>query len=107
MVKPLRVAGSPVHLEYRRVRTTRLPLIAPADNRVIEDGMVIWDKLCRVGRLGYLDYSHVETSLTHVRPTWDEVARRGGGKIFDGRNLASESSSRPSLTQIGSYTVAC
>ena len=89
VVRPPRVAGSPVHLECRYVQTTRLRSIAPADNsvvfgevigihiddRVIENGIVAWNKLRPVGRLGYLDYSPVETITTHPRPKWAEEKR--------------------------------
>jgi flavin reductase (DIM6/NTAB) family NADH-FMN oxidoreductase RutF len=89
VVRPPRVAGSPVHLECRYVQTTRLRSIAPADNRVvfgevigihiddrvIENGIVAWNKLRPVGRLGYLDYSPIETIITHPRPKWTEEER--------------------------------
>ena len=86
LVKPPRVAESPVHLECRYVTTVTLPTSNPdgpepkvvfgevvgihIDERVIEDGMIRWDLLNPVGRLGYMDYAPLGEVFTMDRPDW-------------------------------------
>jgi flavin reductase (DIM6/NTAB) family NADH-FMN oxidoreductase RutF len=85
LVKPPRVKESPVHLECRHLRTVKLPSAgAGADNTVvfgevvgidiadsvIEDGLVSWDRLQAIGRLGYMDYARVDGAFTMERPGW-------------------------------------
>ena len=36
----------------------------------IEEGMVRYDRLCVIGRLGYGDYARVDTVFDMVRPDW-------------------------------------
>ncbi len=85
LVKPPRVAESPVHLECIHTRTVELPTGDPDDpNTVvfghvvgihiadwaIKDGHVDTVALRPVGRLGYLDYVCVNESFSMERPTW-------------------------------------
>ena len=85
LVKPPRVAESPVHLECIHTRTVDLPTDVPDDpNTVvfgqvigihiadwaIKDGHVDTVALRPVGRLGYLDYVCVDGSFSMERPTW-------------------------------------
>jgi flavin reductase (DIM6/NTAB) family NADH-FMN oxidoreductase RutF len=81
LVRPPRVKESPVHLECRHLRTVKL---AGADNTVvfgevvgieiadsvIEDGLVSWDRLQAIGRLGYTDYARVDGVFAMERPGW-------------------------------------
>jgi flavin reductase (DIM6/NTAB) family NADH-FMN oxidoreductase RutF len=85
LVKPPRVKESPVHLECRHVRTVKLPSAgAGADNTVvfgevvgihiddavIDDGLVSWDRLQPIGRLGYLDFAPLGKVFAMERPGW-------------------------------------
>ena len=85
LVAPPRVAESPVHLECVLVTTVALPSsdkdrpstvvfgevkgIHIADG-AIEEGMVRYDRLGVIGRLGYGDYARVDTVFDMVRPDW-------------------------------------
>lgn len=85
LVAPPRVAESPVHLECTLTGKTALPG-ADAEypntvvfgevrgihiaDRAIEDGMVRYDRLGVIGRLGYLDYARVDTVFAMDRPGW-------------------------------------
>jgi len=84
-VKPQRVAESPVHLECRHVRSLELLSANPEspnmvvfgevvgihiDDTVIADGMVRYDRLDVVGRLGYRDYVRVNDIFAMERPGW-------------------------------------
>ena len=42
----------------------------PIDERVIEDGMIRWDRLNPLGRLGYMDYAPLGEVFTMDRPGW-------------------------------------
>lgn len=84
-VRPPRVAESPVHLECMLTARVALPSrdveypntvvfgevkgIHIADS-AIEDGMVRYDRLGVIGRLGYQDYTRVDTVFSMVRPDW-------------------------------------
>ena len=85
LVKPPRVAESPVQLECTYTRTVELPTDDPDDpntvvfgqvigihiaDRAIKDGLVDTVALKPVGRLGYLDYVCVTRSFSMERPTW-------------------------------------
>ena len=85
LVAPPRVAESPVHLECVLVTTVALPSadegrpstvvfgevkgVHIADG-AIEEGMVRYDRLGVIGRLGYGDYARVDTVFDMVRPDW-------------------------------------
>lgn len=85
LVKPPRVAESPVHLECRYVQTVKLLTADPkspnslvvgevlgihiADD-VIVDGMVDYARLDAIGRLGYQDYTRVGGIFALERPGW-------------------------------------
>ncbi len=84
-VTPPRVAESPAHLECLLVSRATLPGNDPeqpstvifgevigvhiADD-VVEDGLVRYDRLSVIGRLGYRDYARVDTVFDMVRPGW-------------------------------------
>jgi flavin reductase (DIM6/NTAB) family NADH-FMN oxidoreductase RutF len=84
MVKPPRVAASPVALECRYMQTVRLPVkpgfgensvifgevvgIHIADE-AIEDGMIDITRLRTIARCGYHDYAVVDSIFAMVRPT--------------------------------------
>ena len=83
IVKPPRVAESPVHLECVHVTTVELPTRDPQrpnltvfgevvgvhiDERVIKDGMIDMQALKPIARLGYFDYTVVERVFTMKRP---------------------------------------
>jgi flavin reductase (DIM6/NTAB) family NADH-FMN oxidoreductase RutF len=84
MVRPPRVAASPVALECRYMQTVRLP-VKPGfgENSVIfgevvgihiaeeaiEDGMVDITRLRTIARCGYHDYAVVESVFAMIRPT--------------------------------------
>jgi flavin reductase (DIM6/NTAB) family NADH-FMN oxidoreductase RutF len=84
MVKPPRVAASPVALECRYMQTVRLPVkpgfgensvifgevvgIHIADE-AIEDGMIDITRLRTIARCGYHDYAVVDSVFAMIRPT--------------------------------------
>lgn len=84
MVRPPRVAASPVALECRYMQTVRLP-VKPGfgenavifgevvgihiDDAVIEDGMIDITKLRPIARCGYQDYAVVDSLFTMSRPS--------------------------------------
>ena len=82
-VKPPRVAGAPVHMECRYLRTVTLPADDPAspnamvlglvvgihiDEAILTDGMVDMAKFRPIARLGYMDYTVVDNVFTMIRP---------------------------------------
>lgn len=84
-VKPPRVRESPVHLECRYVQTVELLTAKPEspnlvvfgevlgvhiDDSAIEDGLVRYDRLDVIGRLGYRDYVRVDNVFSMERPGW-------------------------------------
>ncbi len=85
LVGPPRVAESPVHLECVLVTRVTLPSADPGRpnsvvfgevkgvhiaDRAIEEGMVRYDRLGIIGRLGYRDYTRVDTVFAMDRPGW-------------------------------------
>jgi len=84
MVKPPRVAASPVALECRYMQTVRLPVkpgfgensvifgevvgIHIADE-AIENGMIDITRLRTIARCGYHDYAVVDSVFAMIRPT--------------------------------------
>ncbi len=83
LVRPPRVAGAPVHLECRHLRTVELPCNDPAssnaavfgtvvaihiDDSIIVDGRVDVRRFRPVARLGYMDYTSVEEVFEMIRP---------------------------------------
>ena len=83
-VAPPRVAGAPVHMECRYLRTISLPADDPAapndmviglvigihiDEAILTGGMVDMAKFRPIARLGYMDYTVVDNVFTMMRPT--------------------------------------
>ena len=83
MVKPPRVAATPVALECRYMHTVALPqkpgfgeasvvfgevLGVYIDDRVIEEGMIDIAKLRTIARCGYQDYAVVDSVFAMARP---------------------------------------
>lgn len=83
LVKPPRVAESPVHLECRWIKTVPLPsddagepntvvfgqvIGIHIDDAVIRDGMIDMGALRPIARLGYMDYTVVDTVFSMQRP---------------------------------------
>jgi flavin reductase (DIM6/NTAB) family NADH-FMN oxidoreductase RutF len=87
LVKPPRVADSPVHLECRHTQTVQLASDDP-DNPTsvvfgevvaihiadwaIVDGVVDTMKLQPIARLGYLEYGRMTEKFEMERPTWSK-----------------------------------
>ncbi len=83
LVKPPRVAASPIHMECRHFQTVELPG-SPAGGRaalvigtvlgihiadeVLKDGLIDVGKIRPIGRLGYTDYTVVDTIFPMARP---------------------------------------
>ncbi len=86
LVKPPRVAESPVHLECVYTQTVNLLTdeddnpntaifghvigIHISDSAITNEGLVDTVGLKPIGRLGYLDYAQVTDSFSIPRPTW-------------------------------------
>lgn len=86
LVRPPRVAESPVHLECRVYQVIHLPddpktgqpntmtigevVGIHIDDSVLRDGMVDITALRPIARLGYLDYSVVDETFVLGRPQW-------------------------------------
>ena len=83
LVKPPRVKESPVHLECTHLKTVELPSHDPErpslvvfgrvigihiDDSIIRDGMIDMKVFKPIARLGYMDYTVVETVFTMRRP---------------------------------------
>ena len=83
LVKPPRVKDSPIHLECRHYQTVELPSTRPGcanlvvigevvgvhiDDGILTDGMVDITKFRLIARLGYNDYTAVDTAFTINRP---------------------------------------
>ena len=83
LVKPLRVAASPIHMECRYFKTVELPgspdggraalvigtvLGIHIADEVMKDGLVDVGKIRPIGRLGYMDYTVVDTIFPMARP---------------------------------------
>lgn len=84
LVAPPRVAASPVALECKYLQTVEMPIKSKSgtiyyvvfghvigihiDDSVIVDGLVDVTKFCPISRLGYMDYSVVESVFAMPRP---------------------------------------
>ena len=83
LVKPPRVAASPIHMECRYFQTVELPgspeggraalvigmvLGIHIADEVLTDGLIDLGKIRPIGRLGYMDYTVVETIFPMARP---------------------------------------
>ena len=90
MVAPPRVKESPVHFECKYLQTVVLPAWNPdpaeanrvvfgevvaihIDDRYIVDGMIDQAALRPIARLGYMDYTVVETIFTMQRPKLEDL----------------------------------
>lgn len=93
LVAPPRVKESPVHLECRYLQTVEVPTSDPdypnkvvfgrvvgihIDDRVIEDGRVNLAAIRPLARLGYMDYTVVETIITMHRPALEDLTPPDG-----------------------------
>ena len=83
LVKPPRVKAAPIHLECLYHQTVELPSDIPdtrnaivlgrvigvhIKDEVLTDGMVDMTKIKPIARLGYMDYTRVDTVFTMPRP---------------------------------------
>ena len=88
LVKPPRVKESPVHFECKYLQTVDLPgwdpddsnkvvfgevVMIHIDDRLIVDGMIDQAALKPIARLGYMDYTVVETIFTMHRPKLEDL----------------------------------
>ena len=88
LVKPPRVKESPAHFECRYLQTVELPSNKPdhvnkvvfgrvlgvhIDDKVIVDGKVDLSKIKPLARLGYFDYTLVETIFPMRRPQLEDL----------------------------------
>ena len=89
LVKPPRVAESPIHLECRYLQSVTLKSIEGygpniviigevigihIDESVLTEGLIDNAKLRPIGRLGYMDYVRVDEIFTMFRPKWPQDA---------------------------------
>jgi flavin reductase (DIM6/NTAB) family NADH-FMN oxidoreductase RutF len=89
LVKPPRVAESPIHLECKYLQSVtlkELPDYHPnimvvaevigihIDESVLTEGLVDPRKLKAIARLGYMDYTLVDDFFTMRRPIWPDDA---------------------------------
>ncbi len=85
LVAPPRVAESPVHMECRHYKTIELPSDDPLypnhavlgevvgihiDDSVLADGLVDITAIKPIARMGYMDYTVVESIFTMHRPNF-------------------------------------
>jgi len=83
LVKPPRIAASPIHLECLYHQTVELPCDVPGarnalvlgrvvgihiSDDVLTDGLIDMAKFVPIARLGYMDYTKAETVFTMHRP---------------------------------------
>ena len=83
LVKPPRVAASPIHMECQYFKTVELPgspdggraalvvgtvLGIHIADEVLTDGIIDIKKIRPIGRLGYMDYTVVDTIFPMPRP---------------------------------------
>lgn len=83
LVKPPRVAGSPINLECKYTQTVELPNSSPTrrnsmvlgevvgihiSDEILTDGMVDLSKFRPIARLGYMDYCTVDNVFTMSFP---------------------------------------
>lgn len=93
LVRPPRVAESPINLECVLHQVIELPhgqreypnhliigrvVAVHIDDKVLTDGMVDIRKLAPIARLGYMEYAVVRDTFTMTRPTVSDVARAAG-----------------------------
>ncbi len=93
LVAPPRVEESPVNLECRYLQTVEVPTSDPdypnkvvfgqvvgihIDDRVIEEGRVNLAAIKPIARLGYMDYTVVETIVTMYRPALEDLTPPDG-----------------------------
>jgi flavin reductase (DIM6/NTAB) family NADH-FMN oxidoreductase RutF len=84
LVKPPRVKAAPIHLECALHQVVDLPCTAPGGrnamvlgrvlgvhirDEVLTDGLVDLSKITPIARLGYMDYTLVETIFAMARPS--------------------------------------
>lgn len=92
LVKPRRVASSPIHFECRYMHTVSIPGngsaavdvvfgrvvgIHIADDAIDPEGRIDIVRLRPLARLGYLDYTSVESKFTMVPPHRDPAVMTG------------------------------
>ena len=91
LVRPPRVANSPIHLECKHLMSVVLPCSKPGDERnslvigqvvgihiadsVLTEGRIDVRKLRPVARLGYMDYAVIDDIFTMARPKAPEQSR--------------------------------
>jgi flavin reductase (DIM6/NTAB) family NADH-FMN oxidoreductase RutF len=84
LVRPPRIAQSPIHLECKHLMTIVLPCSEPGGDRnsivigevvgvhiaddALKDGMIDVTKIRPLARLGYMDYAFIDKSFTMRRP---------------------------------------
>ena len=83
LVKPPRVAASPINLECKYTQTVELPNTSPTrrnamvlgevvgihiSDEILTDGMVDLSKFRPIARLGYMDYCTVDNVFTMFFP---------------------------------------
>src|SRR6478735_4950646 len=96
LVKPPRVAASPVHLERKfhsvhHVVIGRVIGVHIRDDALTPEGKLDIVKIRPLARLGYHDYTSVESSFT-MRPIGPHAAAREAG--LEGRPIRKENGSR-------------
>ncbi len=89
LVKPLRVKAAPIHMECKYYDTIHLPnckngltnsvcigyvIGIHIRDEVLKDGLVDVEKIRPVARLGYMDYTSVDTVFTMLRPNLKSAA---------------------------------
>ncbi|MEE8444142.1 MAG: flavin reductase family protein, partial [Alphaproteobacteria bacterium] len=92
LVKPPRVAESPINMECKVLQFVELPSDDPdarnttifgqvhgihIDESVLTDGMVDVTKLKPIARMGYMDYAVVEQVFEMRRPSAEQAMARG------------------------------
>jgi len=90
LVKPPRVAESPIHMECKVHQILDMPCTAPdsrntliigqivgihIDDSVLTDGLIDMAKVRPVARLGYMDYTVVEKVFTMHRPSAEQASK--------------------------------
>lgn len=92
LVKPPRVAQSPIHFECKYMQTVSLPgdgqgstdlvigrvvMVHVADEAIGDDGRIDILRLRPIARLGYLDYTTVDSKFSMIIPGKDPVKFTG------------------------------
>jgi len=95
LVKPPRVAESPIHLECRVHEIVELPCTLPGsrntiiigrvlgihiDDDALTDGIVDIARIRPIARLGYMDYAVVESVFSMPRPSAEAALDAGAGR---------------------------